>query len=165
MRSKRHALFADFAQLVQTENLKTAGIRKDRPIPRHEFVQAAHRSNGLDAGSQIEVIGIGEQYLYAEFFEDVLRDALDGGERANRHEHGSFDFAVRGREFACASRASGHLNLQADSHVWIVNGSVTDEAFHSHLDDSFNSMGTATVTFFELKVFGRKSGLLHSFTL
>src|SRR5580704_10348698 len=58
VRPKGHTFFVDLAQLVQTENLKSAGVSEDRPAPSHEPMQPAQLSHGLDARPQIEVIGI-----------------------------------------------------------------------------------------------------------
>ncbi len=41
MGAERDSVFADFAQLVQAEHLKAAGVGENRSRPRHEAVQAA----------------------------------------------------------------------------------------------------------------------------
>ena len=76
MRAKRHSFLGDFAKFVQAENLEAAGIGQDRPRPGHESVQASEVADGFDSWPQIEVIGIAEKNLDAEFFENILRTAL-----------------------------------------------------------------------------------------
>src|SRR5271155_2062719 len=70
VRTKRHAFFGDLAQLVQAENLESAGIGQDGLRPRHEAMQPAQPSNGFDSRTQVEVIGIAEKNLDAEFFQN-----------------------------------------------------------------------------------------------
>src|SRR5579872_5104016 len=41
MRTKRHAFFGDFAEFVQTKNLKTSGVGEDGARPCHETVESA----------------------------------------------------------------------------------------------------------------------------
>ena len=86
MGTERHAFFVHFAQFIEAENLEASGIGEDGPRPRHKAMQSAQFADLLDPGAKVEVIGIAEDNLYAEFFEDVLRDALDRGQRTHRHE-------------------------------------------------------------------------------
>ena len=116
MRAKCDALFGDFAQFVQAENLKAAGIGKDRARPRHEAVQSAEPSNRLDSRPQIKMIGIAEKNLDAEFFENVLRHSFHRCRRSHRHKHGGFDLAM-GREQAASARCAGaRLDSEIDRH-------------------------------------------------
>jgi hypothetical protein len=77
MRTKRHSLFADFPQFTQAEYLETAGVGENRSRPRHEAVQPSQSPDGLNSWPQVEVIGVPEQNLNVEFFEKILRDALN----------------------------------------------------------------------------------------
>ena len=117
MRAKAHAVVADFAQLGKAENLVAAGIGENRAVPGHEFVQAAQFANQFVAGTKIEMIGIAENHLRAEFFERFIAQALHGGLRAHRHEHRRFDRAMRSAQ-AAAARATrvGHCNGKAEFH-------------------------------------------------
>ena len=47
MGRERHALLLDLSESGQGKDLKSAGIRQDRAVPRHEFVQAAHVAHNL----------------------------------------------------------------------------------------------------------------------
>ena len=88
---------------VQTENLKSAGIRQDRPRPGHELVQAAELPDRLVAGPQEQVIGVGQDDLRVQIVQQIAReDALNGPLRADRHEDGRFDVAVGGVQDARA---------------------------------------------------------------
>ena len=58
------------------------------------------------AGTEIEMIGIGEDNFRAEFFERFLGKALDSGLCAHGHEERRLDRAMRRGE-ATAARAGG----------------------------------------------------------
>src|ERR1700685_3910957 len=49
MRTKRHALFIYFAQLVKAENLKATGVGKYGPRPRHKLMQPAKLADNLNS--------------------------------------------------------------------------------------------------------------------
>src|SRR5580700_5458511 len=116
MRTKRHTFFRDLAKLVQAENLEAPRISKDRPRPRHETMQPAHLPDGCHSGTQVEVISIAEKNLNSEFFENVLRHALDGRYRAYRHEYRGFDLAMRGEHSPAASGAGASLDMELNRH-------------------------------------------------
>jgi len=120
VRAKRHAFFADLAEIGETENLKPARIRKDGAIPRHEPMQPAHPANRLDPRPQEKMVGIREQNLDAEFFQHILRDALHRSEGPDRHEHRSLDLSVRSNELARTGGTAASFNLQANRHRGIV---------------------------------------------
>lgn len=95
------ALFVDFAQVTETEDLKAATVGEDGAGPVHEFVQAAEGLDGLVAGAEKEMVGVGEDDGRVDFFDQVARhDALDAGLGADGHEDGGFDDAVGGVETA-----------------------------------------------------------------
>src|ERR1035437_1096644 len=104
MRAKGNAFFGHFTQLVQAENVKAAGIGKDRPRPRHETMQASELAHDFDSRTQVEVISVAEENLDAKLFENVLGHGLDSPSRAYRHEHRSFDLAVRGHQSTGTAR-------------------------------------------------------------
>jgi hypothetical protein len=74
-------------------------------------MQATHLADGLDPGTQIKMIGIAEQNLYAEIFENILRDPLDRPECSYRHEDGRLDLTVRSDESPRPSRPARGFNL------------------------------------------------------
>jgi len=103
--------------------LITAGIREYRSRPRHELVQAAKLADEFVAGAQIEMIGIGEDDFRAEFFEGFLREGFDGSLRADGHEEGSLDRAVRrGQASAACTRRVGLRNFKRKIHSESVSG-------------------------------------------
>jgi hypothetical protein len=57
------------------------------------------------------MVGIGKQNLDPEFFERILRDALDRSQGSDRHEHRRFDLSVRSDELADAGRPAGGFNF------------------------------------------------------
>ena len=67
-------------------------------------------------GSQVEMIGIAQQNLDAEFFQQILRNAFDAGKRAHRHEDWGFDFSVGSEQAAFAGRARSGVNLELQGH-------------------------------------------------
>jgi len=69
-------------------------------------VQAAHAANGLVSWAQVEMVGVAENDLSAEGFENILGDGFDGAGGANRHEDWSFDGSVREMELRAASACS-----------------------------------------------------------
>ncbi len=118
MRAECDAFFGDFAQLVQAENLEAAGIRQDRSRPRHETMQSAEIAHGFDSGAEVKMISVAEKNLNPEFFENILRHTFDCGRRADGHEHGSFDLAVRRDEAAGARRLARGLNAKLNGHLF-----------------------------------------------
>ena len=95
MRTEAHAFVGDFSQCRKAEDLVAAGIRKDGTRPGHKLMQAAELADQFMAGAQIEMVGIGEDYFRAEFFEGFLGEGFDGSLRAHGHEEGSLYWAVR----------------------------------------------------------------------
>jgi len=79
-------------------------------------LQPAHFSDRFDTGPQIKMIGISEQDLDAQLFQQILRNALDRAERSHRHEDRRFDLSMRSDEFASAGGAAGGFNLELDRH-------------------------------------------------
>ncbi len=106
----------DLAQLIEAEYLKSAGVGKNRAGPRHKAVQSTQLADLLDPRSQVKVIGIAQQNLNAQFFEDVLRNPFDRGQRAHRHEDGSLHFAMSSDQTSGAGRASGGVNFELEGH-------------------------------------------------
>ncbi len=84
-------------------------------------MQPAHPANRLDARPQKKMVGIREQNLDAQLFEHILRDALNRGQRSNRHEHRSLNLSVRSDELADAGGTAGRFNLKSDGHRAILS--------------------------------------------
>src|SRR5690348_7029039 len=110
MRAKFNAALADFAQLIEAEELEPPGVGKNASLPRHEAVQRADLADCLVTGPQIQVISVAEKNLDAKLFENVLRHTFYRSERADRHEDRSLDFAVRCSNTTQASRTSSAVD-------------------------------------------------------
>ncbi len=122
MRTKRHAIFCDFAQLIKTEYLEAARVGKNRARPCHEAMQSAKLSHLLDPRPKIKVIGVPQKNLDAQFFENVLGNALDRGQCADGHEHRSFDFTVRRDQTTGAGCAEFSFDVKLDGHCEDCSG-------------------------------------------
>lgn len=79
-------------------------------------MQAAKLANLLNSGAQVKVVGVAQQNLDIQLFEDILRYAFDRGQRADRHEDRSFDFTVRGDQSASAGLAGSGRDLELEGH-------------------------------------------------
>ena len=95
MRAETHALFVDRAARGKAEHLVAAAVGEDRPSPADEAVQAAAPRDEVVARPQVQVVGIAEQDLRADRFEIAVGDTLHRALRADRHERGRLDLAVR----------------------------------------------------------------------
>ena len=60
-------------------------------------MQATHPADLLHAGTQVKMVGISQQNLDAEFFQNVLRHAFDRRQGSDRHEYWRFHYAVCGK--------------------------------------------------------------------
>src|SRR2546427_7451249 len=56
MRLEPDAVFTDIAQRTQAEDLKSAAVGEDRPVPSHEPVEPAQTRHRLLSGPQEEVV-------------------------------------------------------------------------------------------------------------
>src|ERR1035437_1012100 len=95
MRTKFDAVFLHLANFCEAENLKTAAVSENRQIPIHEFVQSARGADDVESGTQVEMISVAENDLRAHLVEFTRVERLDAGLRADGHEHGRLDDAVR----------------------------------------------------------------------
>src|ERR1700722_1215720 len=95
VRAESYALVGDFAQFAQAENLKTAGIRKNRARPGHELVQPAQFADQFVARPQKQMVSIRQQNLHAEVFEVLLGLSLYRRRSSHWHECRRIDYAVR----------------------------------------------------------------------
>jgi hypothetical protein len=107
VRAEADAVVSDFAQRVEREDLKSAGVGEQGARPAHEAVQAAHAADGLVAGAQVEVIGVAENDFGAEGFQNILRDGFDRSLRADGQEDWRFDCLVRQTEAPTAPAGGG----------------------------------------------------------
>ncbi len=64
--AKRDSVVIDGEQRVaEREDLETARVGEDRPVPAHEPVQPAELRDQCVAGAEVQVVGIAEQDLGA----------------------------------------------------------------------------------------------------
>src|SRR5271163_3900590 len=98
MRAERDAVVANLAEITEAENLKAAGVGKDRMRPGHESMQAAQLANQFVAGTKIKMIGICEDDLSAEGFEILLRLPSHRRGGTDGHECWCINRAVRRRQ-------------------------------------------------------------------
>ena len=116
MRAELHALLRHFAQLIETEDLKTTGVGENWPLPRHEAMQPSHLTNSVVPRPQIKMVSVTEKDLNPKLFQNVLRNPLDRAESAYRHKDRSFDLAVRSSQLAQASRTIISRNGKGERH-------------------------------------------------
>ena len=93
--AERHAVLVDDPQVAERHDLEPARVGEDRPVPGHEPVQPAEPLDALVAGAQVQVVRVGEDDRGAGRGDLVGVERLDRGVRADRHELGRLDDAVR----------------------------------------------------------------------
>ena len=97
MAGKGDALLPDLPQGRQRKHLKSAGICQNRAVPVHELVEAAHLAHDLIAGTQVQMIGVGQFDLAAHRFQIQSRHAaFDGSLRPHVHEYRRLHRAAMG---------------------------------------------------------------------
>jgi hypothetical protein len=115
--AKAHPVLVDGAQLGEREDLEAAAVGEDRAAPAGHLVHAAEGAQAVDAGAHGEVVGIAEDDAGAHVFEFVGGEGLDGGRRADGHEDGGGDLAVRGLVAAGAGFGLGAAVLDVELQV------------------------------------------------
>src|SRR5690242_19662917 len=117
MRLKTRALFGNFAHRGQAENLISAAIGENRPVPAHKSMQPAEFPDQLSPGAQIEVISVAQQNLAAEILEVPGQDRFHRTLSADRHECRGFYNAVGRHETAESGPACGGLFDYSEMHA------------------------------------------------
>jgi hypothetical protein len=107
VRAEDDALVGNLAKLRQRHDLEAAGVGQDRPVPVHEFVQAAERRDPLGTGPQHQVVGVAQKNFRAGPAHRLRREPLHRGLRADRHEGRRLHPAVRRCERTTARGAVG----------------------------------------------------------
>ena len=115
MRPKPDAVLVDVPAVAEAEHLVAPAVGQDRPVPADEAVQAAGPRHEPGAGTQMQVIGVGEDELRPQAEDVAMRQSLDGPPRAHRRERRGPDHPVRGAELARARPpiAVGHSKREA----------------------------------------------------
>ena len=108
--AERHAVVVERGDRVaQREDLEAARVGEDRPAPAGERVDPAELLDDRLAGSEVEVVRVGEDDVGAERAHLVRVERLDGSLRPDGHEGRRPDLPVRRGEHAGASRAVGRV--------------------------------------------------------
>jgi hypothetical protein len=118
---KVDAVFVDLALTGQAEDLEAARIGEDRPVPAHERVQPAEAFDQLVAGTQVEVIGVGQDELCAGFVQIARLQRLDIGLGAHRRKGRHLDRPVGRGKGAEAGGAVGLVQVKVEVHRFPLN--------------------------------------------
>ena len=133
VRPEGYAIFGEFAQVAEREDLEAAGIGEHRAGPGHEPVQSAKFADLLVPRPEIKMIGVAEDDLRAEFLENILRNGLNGSDGADRHEDGSFHDAVREFHAPGARESVLGFDLEFQGH----SGDCSESFSNSGLEAGF----------------------------
>src|SRR5690625_3215484 len=127
MRLKRNPVLADFPELSQTKNLKTAAIGQYRFLPAHKRMQATEFSNQIFARSKMQMVGISENDLSAEVVELSRGHAFHRSLGSDRHENRCLDLPVPRSQHAGpgGSRCFGFVYLKMWCHLIISKSDST----------------------------------------
>ena len=108
VRLEDDAFVGDLTETGKAEDLIAAGIGENRTGPVHEAVQPAERADQFMAGTQEEMVGVGEDNAGAQFLAQIaLREAFDGALRTDRHKDGRRDVAMIGVDDTGAGAGNG----------------------------------------------------------
>ena len=106
MRGEPASFLGKLADGREGEDLEAAAVRQDGPVPVLELVQAAGLPEGVQAGTEVEVVGVAEDDLGLDvLFQVPMIHALDGADGA--HRHGGADLPVVGGDHARAGGGPG----------------------------------------------------------
>ena len=102
-----NALFLYLSELCKGEHLKAARISKNRLIPVHKLMQAAHFIDNIITRANVQVVGIAKLDLRFKVIAKVYRrnTALDSRRCADIHKHGGLNSSVNGYKFSAARKA------------------------------------------------------------
>src|SRR5256714_10838387 len=89
------AFFGVLAQLREEENLETAAVGQDRPIPIHETMKPAKFPDHLESWPNEQMISVPENNLRLELDQLAGADRFHAALRPDRHVGGRLDHAVR----------------------------------------------------------------------
>ena len=112
-----HAFFAYLAQFVEAEDLKAARVGQHGPRPGDESMESPKPAYQLVARSQVEVVGVGENDLRVQLFEQMLRNCLDGPGCADGHEGRGLDQPMRQRHRRSPRLTTDGFYLKSERHV------------------------------------------------
>src|SRR5713101_6426677 len=117
MRTEAHSVIGNLAQGGKAKHLIAAGIGEYRSVPGHEFMKSAKFADRFMARAKIQMVGISENNLRAEFFERFVAQRLHGSLCAHRHEERSIDRATGSvQDSASGSACIGSGNFEGEVH-------------------------------------------------
>ena len=111
MRGKCNAFFGNFSEPCKGKHLKSTGIREDRPVPVHKFMETAHLPYHIVSRPQMQVVRIGQLNLAPDLFQIVGgHRALDGTLCTDIHKNRCLDHASVGTGKFAAPRTAFRLD-------------------------------------------------------
>src|SRR5947207_2741632 len=116
VRAEIHSVFGDLAQAAEAEDLESARVGEQGPLPAHEPVQSAQIADDLVTGTQIKMVSISQNNLRAQFLQCVLRNAFHRTQSAHRHEYRGLDHAMGRSKLPQPRSASLGLNGEWERH-------------------------------------------------
>ena len=100
VRLKRHALLRNFGEFVEAEHLEAAAVGQNGMAPVHEAVQSAELLDQFMARSEVEMIGVPQDYLRTKIADRFGKECLYRALCSHGHEDGRIHLAMRCRDFA-----------------------------------------------------------------
>ncbi len=128
MGAEAHAVFGDVNQGRQAEDLVASAVGESGPRPAHERADPACASDELDAGTEVEMIGIGEDYLGPQSRELLLGKRFYAGLGGNREKRRCVEGpAANGDAARPGAGGVGVLDAEA-KRTWAQVGGQYSEA-------------------------------------
>ena len=110
--AKDRAFLGDGAGIWKGKNLKSSRVGEDRFSPAHEALNAAELAEDVGAGSEQEMIGVGDQNREAGCLKRIEVLAADGGVSADRHENRGLHLIMERAENTRACARAGCAGFQ-----------------------------------------------------
>ena len=146
--------FLDFTQLCKGEDLKSAGIRQDRPVPVHELPDASQFFYEPVPRPHMQVVRITQFHLAVQFLQLRRRNAaLDRSNRPHVHEDRGLDHPVYGGHAGPFGPAFG---FQEFIHQSIPPIRMHPQLFPAVIISNLHSSVKKIALHFPWKVQGRK---------
>ena len=115
------ALLGELAVVAEAENLEAAAVGEDGAVPAVELVQSARPGDYVHPGTQIQVVGVAQDYLGVHGIVQLVRvHGLYRADGAHGHKDGGEDLAVRRRYLAGAGFAAGGCMLKFEIQETLV---------------------------------------------
>ena len=115
MRLEMSSLFTDLRLLCKAEDLKSAGIGKDRSIPTNKAMQPSEVANPLMSWTQGEVIGVTKQHRNRCLPQPIQRNTLNRSLRTDGHKNRRFHRAVWCTKKTRSRRTVGRFQPELDA--------------------------------------------------